>query len=117
MNDNLKEPEFSEARVRFDEAATLLSRKCCEYLKALIKEHDVIDFSDCEDTPAVCYDGGNHPEYASNMYSTVRKIYVNHNGELIFETEDGCLTVDRILVCDLADVTETVYSNREFLFK
>ena len=109
------EPEFSEARIRYDEAATALSQKCCEYLRSLIREHDIIDFSDCEDVPAVCYDGGNHPEYASTMYSTVHKIYVNHEDELVFETEDGQITIERILICDLADVTEMVYSNREFL--
>lgn len=57
------EPEFSEARIRYDEAATALSQKCCEYLRSLIREHDIIDFSDCEDvtteaitpnTPAPC---------------------------------------------------------------
>ena len=35
----------------------------------------------------VSYDGGNHPEYASNCYSVVSNIYVN-NGEIYLEIEE-----------------------------
>lgn len=38
---------------------------------------------------AVSYDGGNHPEYASNVYSTVYSINFNEDTkEVYLETED-----------------------------
>jgi hypothetical protein len=38
--------------------------------------------------PVFCYDGGNHPEYASNMYSTVEGFELKGD-KLVFTIEDS----------------------------
>lgn len=37
---------------------------------------------------SVAYDGGNHPEYASNVFSEVERVYVRED-RLFVETEDA----------------------------
>ncbi len=51
----------------------------------------------------VSYDGGNHPEYASNVFSNVHKVYFEKQNGILLDTEDStrypldsCFTEDVI---------------------
>jgi hypothetical protein len=61
---------------------------------------------DCgEGYPTVTYDGGDHPECASNCYSTVESIKLK-NGDIFFDIEETSdyhevrvLTIELIRIC------------------
>lgn len=58
---------------------------------------------------AVAYDGGNHPECNSQMFSEVKCISINERGELLFELEDEFgVCHDRLLHDDIIMVFETL---------
>lgn len=58
---------------------------------------------------AVAYDGGNHPEYDSQMFSEVKLVSINKRGELVFELEDEVdVCYDRLLYDDIVMVFETL---------
>ena len=53
----------------------------------------------------VAYDGSNHPDYASQMFSEVKLVSINKRGELVFELEDECdVCYDRLLYDDIVMV-------------
>lgn len=115
--DEFAQPAFIRTTTQYHSIAEKLREQCCDYLRSVIKEHDAISFDGYDIPPMVAYDGGNHPEYESTLYSCVKAIYVNCNYELCFDLEDdGMYTADRILLCDLISVTEMVYDNYETLF-
>lgn len=61
----------------------------------------------------IAYDGGNHPEYASNMFSEVETIKVDDSNEIVIETEDGVMREQFIAMSDLGAIEEYLawYSN------
>lgn len=61
----------------------------------------------------ISYDGGNHPEYASNMFSEVETIKVDESNEIVIETEDGVMREPFILLVELQKIEEYLawYSN------
>lgn len=61
----------------------------------------------------IAYDGGNHPEYASNMFSEVETIKVDDSNEIVIETEDGVMREQFIAMNDLGAIEEYLawYSN------
>jgi hypothetical protein len=65
-------------------------RKNCEtFLKKVLKEEGgSIDLTDFESNISVTYDGGNHPEYASNAFSIVEGVYLDEKGNIVLQTED-----------------------------
>ena len=53
-------------------------------------------------SPCIHYNGGNHPEYASNVFSRVESIKWDSNvNDVIIHTEDG---VEYLTDCDVSDV-------------
>lgn len=58
---------------------------------------------------SVAYDGGNHPEYASNVFSTVYGVYMHRNGYPVLETED-CSEYDltNVDTVDVVNIAETI---------
>ena len=58
-----------------------------DFLTNVANNEIVIDYSDFPEYITVTYDGGNHPEYASNVFSTINRIYMRNN-ELYVDTED-----------------------------
>lgn len=83
-----------------------------EYLKDVCERNGgVIDLScGVDDVVCVGYDGGNHPETANNMYSTVQSVFIGSNDELCVGTED-CdeLPVWRLSWEDVYGVATFVY--------
>lgn len=73
----------------FDQSVAYL-KELAESVGGRITIREVVDvFEEAEDLAcmSVTYDGGNHPEYASNAFSTVYAIFVE-NGKLYLEIED-----------------------------
>ncbi len=50
------------------------------------------------------YDGGNHPEYASNMFSEVEAIKVDDSNEIVIKTEDGVMHEPFIPLAELQEI-------------
>ena len=51
-----------------------------DYLKGI--KGNSISFENEEDAISVSYNGGNHPEYASNAYSLVKRVYFDENWDM-----------------------------------
>jgi hypothetical protein len=95
-----------------------INKRCIAYLKRVLKkaENHRIGFYDEEngeyiggEVVCVTYDGGNHPEYASNAFSTVNGVFINRRGVISLNIED-CSDYE------LEDVSwEDVYNIAEYL--
>ena len=65
--------------------------KCEEYIKQMILSapDNVIEMlGDEGECVSVTYDGGNHPEYASNAYSIVNAVFLDDEKNICLSTED-----------------------------
>lgn len=88
-------------------------KECIKFLKKTLKGNDNHldwDDDDLDASISVGYNGGNHPEYASNMYSTVSGIDLDENGDITLDIEDDpryyiddVSTEDLYYVCDFVD--------------
>ena len=69
-----------------------IREKSEKYLQMVLAEHGgSIDFDDYDpdEFVSVPYDGGNHPEYASNCFSTVNGVFIHKkDGDICLNTED-----------------------------
>ena len=87
-----KETYFKKADELYDSIIPTqkeIRKKCETFIKKSLQEHNgKIDFSDCDGSVSVTYDGGNHPEYASNAFSMVEGISLDKKGNIILQTED-----------------------------
>lgn len=58
--------------------------------------------------PTIVYDGGNHPEYATNVFSTVDGFYIQ-NEIVIFDIEDDPhYDESRVSTSDIIDLCEMI---------
>ena len=60
-----------------------------------------------DDYICVAYTGGNHPEYASNMCSTLYEIFLKEDS-IYFSIEDGVVPLFDMLTIDLAAICERI---------
>ena len=108
-----KKVKFEEVADKFFEASRELRKECIKYIKSVVKKYKTLDFSDCEYNICVPYDGGNHPEYASNCFSDVYSVSLNDKGNIVLEIEDcdeyDIEDVPTEQVYDLADYIKNVY--------
>ena len=68
-----------------------IRNKCEKYIQMALDEHNgCIDFNDYDpdEFVSVPYDGGNHPEYASNCFSVVNGVFIHKDGDICLNTED-----------------------------
>lgn len=68
-----------------------IREKSEKYLQMVLAEHGgSIDFDDYDpdEFVSVPYDGGNHPEYASNCFSTVNGVFTDKKGRIYLNIED-----------------------------
>lgn len=66
--------------------------------------------------PTMAYDGGNHSEYASTMYSEVNGFRIE-DGDIIFDIEDSSYYhEDFVMLDDLADLCDMIikYENEGY---
>ena len=98
----------------FSNIATKLKQECVDYLTQVTKENRSIEFDWEQDDEYICvsYDGGGHPEYASNLYSTVYSVSFNDKEKrLSVETEDDDdYTVDRLSADEVYTLALAVYN-------
>lgn len=95
-------------------------KSCNKYLKELLKENGgSISFHEYDDDGirtddnafSVPYDGGNHPEYASNCFSDVERVYLD--GDSIYLEIEDCEEYDivNIDIYTLYDLCEYIYTH------
>ena len=94
-----------------------LRKECVKFLKKKLKDNDHIDLTEIEDdcgTVCVTYDGGRHPEYDTNAFSTVLSVFKKNN-EIYVETED-CeeYGIDRIDEMELYGVCDFIAESEEY---
>lgn len=109
IEDNLK---------RYDEAYKLIA-KCAENAIPQIKEivnHYSGSVEVCEiamemgvESISVNYDGGNHPEYGSNVFSEVERVYVRED-RLFVETEDADIEASDLSATEIMTILEWLYN-------
>ena len=112
---------FEVAFDKWNEANDELYKKSEKYIKSQLKvlpnNEIVIDYDNCTYIPSVVYDGGNHPEYDSNAFSNVERVYLK-DGEVYLDIEDASeYNIDRINAESLFDVAlavkETIKANSD----
>ena len=85
---------LTKAKKLFDSISDTFAEirtECEEYISSVLEEHGgSIDFDDYEPDyyVSVTYDGGNHPEYASNAFSVVNGVFINRRGVISLNIED-----------------------------
>lgn len=73
----------------------------------LSKMNNFLDDGGCGN-PVFCYDGGNHPEYASNMYSAVEGFELKGD-KLVFSIEDSdSYDITRVMTDDLIELCDAI---------
>jgi len=104
--------EIKRAIGQYNEVATSTQKKCEGFLSTmLLGDGSRIDLLD-EDGYAqmsVNYDGGNHPECGSNVYSVVRSVF-NKSGKIYVEIEDDDeYPIDNLSTAELVELCELIY--------
>jgi hypothetical protein len=56
----------------------------------------------------VSYNGGNHPEYASNVFSQVLLIKKDEKGNVVLDTEDAEILIEDVPAIEASGVCEVV---------
>ena len=86
--------DFSKTEKKMDTIIPVIQEirlESIRYLKEVTEKNngyfDLTEYDDDYGSVCVTYDGGNHPEYASNAFSTVQAVKVKDD-TLLFETED-----------------------------
>lgn len=83
---------------------------CLEYLKKVLKENGGRISCEVDDEfLTVPYDGGRHPEYASNEFSNVDEVYLDGDKVFLSIEETDEYEIDRINDDDLYAVAMFVY--------
>lgn len=88
--------------------------ECIAYLMKTLEENgnkiNWRDNDDIQEYVTVSYDGGNHPEYASNLFSTVYGIELLPTNDIVFDIEDcdeydltSVPTMELIDICSFID--------------
>lgn len=96
-----------------------LRGKCLTDIRDFLKgiKGSSISFENEEDAISVSYNGGNHPEYASNAYSIVKRVYFDENwGKpttngifLDIEDTDG-YSVMELRTAEIVELYEYIFS-------
>lgn len=97
--------EIKRLNIERHELDKKLRLNITEYLKGLpFDAYGTFEFNEDYGCPCVTYDGGNHPEYASNAFAEVRGVAKDKYGDigLILDEEDF-YSLDRIT--DIGEVS------------
>ena len=74
-------------------------------------EEIVLDNENLPEYISVSYDGGNHPEYNSNVFSSVERVYLDSDGGVLLDTEDA----SKYSISNIT--TEELYELCDFIIK
>ena len=90
-------------------------QSCIDYITKVVKEHDNIitfDFDYDDENMNVMYDGGNHPEYASNAFSCLYNVHFDRNGILCVEIEESPdYDFDRMGTLEIMMIAEAIHDS------
>lgn len=104
--------EIKNAIELYNDVVDSTQKKCEGFLSTmLLGNGSRIDLLDPDGYPqmSVNYDGGNHPEYSSNVYSDVRSVF-NKNGKIYVEIEDDDeYDIDNLSTDELVGICELIY--------
>lgn len=73
--------------------------------------------TDIVDPFCICYDGGSHPELASNVFSEVRCIRLEDDGDICVETEDGHMWFNWMPFNDIVEVERNLVENLDAIME
>ena len=104
--------KFEHTGSEVSKLLTKLSEECKGFLNDNIDEGENIDIDImCEKLNECCcvsYDGGRHPEYNSNCFSSVYEVF-KKDGKIYLCTEDcNELSIDRITTMELYDICDLI---------
>ena len=116
-----KEKKFQRLADSYFSTGKLLRSACMSYIKKVLKENSneiSWDPDEVEDyVLTVTYDGGTHPEYASNAFSCVYGVKLNECGKILLNTDDcDCYDIKSVPtaeVYDVANYLETLLKHRK----
>ena len=84
-----------------------LREECVEFLKNKLRENNNnLSWDSCEigKYVSVCYDGGRHPEYASNVFSSVEGVFIEDDKIYLNIEDDDKYSIDNVNTTELLDV-------------
>lgn len=84
-----------------------LREECIEFLTNKLEENNnKLSWDCCEigEYVRVCYNGGNHPEYASNVFSSVGGVFIEDNNIYFHIEDDDKYSIDNVNTNELLDV-------------
>lgn len=84
-----------------------LRKECVEFLTNKLRENNNKLSWDCckiGKYVSVCYDGGRHPEYASNVFSSVDGVFIEDNKIYLDTEDDSKYPIDNVTTTELLDV-------------
>lgn len=83
--------KFQKTADKWAKVQKELRKDCMDFLTRILNRNNkLIDWSEMEIEQSVCvtYDGGNHPEYASNAFSMVQSVSMDDKGNITIDCED-----------------------------
>ena len=83
-----REPDFVETGNQYIDTIKKLRGESIDYLQKLVEENGTINLEVLDTCVSVTYDGGNHPEYASNAFSNVIDVHLDPFGHIELNVED-----------------------------
>ena len=107
----LEEKPFQKTMSKIDSLMPELREQCIEFLTEVLNENGgdlTVEDPDDYETVRVSYDGGAHPEYASNCFSFVNRVFFKNN--VIYLDIEDCeeYNIDRINTDELANVCDFI---------
>jgi hypothetical protein len=107
-----KKVKFEILADEYFEIGRKMRRAAIAWLKVQLKKIPSMDFTYLDYQVSCCYNGGAHPEYASDCFSMIEGVYIE-NGKIYLHIED-CdsyeieeLSTDEVF--DLCDYVKNVY--------
>lgn len=93
-----------------------LREECVEFLTNKLRENNNKLSWDCceiDEYVSVCYDGGRHPEYASNVFSSVEGVFIEDDKIYLNIEDDGKYSIDNVNTTELLDVCSYIVEHVE----
>lgn len=111
---NGKFETINKAFNSYCDAAKELRKACIEYLSSVLSENNGNIVINEDDMPCICYDGGNHVEYASTMSSACYGAFTQNN--TIYLNIEDCdeYEIDRVPTDDLYSVCEAIETTLKY---
>ena len=109
---------FETLYERYSEMKRLVRANGLELIKTALVQNkgeisfrEIYDENECGEILSVIYDGGNHPEYNANPFSTVNRLYLK-NDNIVIDCED-CdeYYIDSVGVEDISSIANYLVEN------